>query len=578
MAESPRTAAGVDDTTGAASLYQNLTAMPVIKQVSLIIALAATIAIGVAIVLWSQNPSYTLLFGGLQGSEAADIVKSLDAQGVKYQYDSTSGTIMVPSSRVHELRLKLAAEGLPKVATSGYQLLDKEQGFGVSQFRETTQYHRALEGELAHSIAAISAVKSARVHLAMPKRTVFVRKEQEPTASVVVHLQGGRLLDEQQVNAIIHLVSSSVPNMKPSGVTVVDQNGNLLSQQSPQLGMNMSLKQLEYTRNIEQTLANRIQDLLSPLVGSKGVRAQVTAEMDFSVQEQTRENYNPDPEAVRSEQQIRERNKDQGPEGIPGALTNQPPRAGIAPEENYPGNGAKGGLAKDLQSEKITKNYELDRTITHLQSQVGTMRRLSVAVVVDDRSRIAEDGQIQRVSLSDEELSRFRNLVRDAVGVDEARGDTLSIVNISFQADSEADETIPLWHQPWFWEVMKQVAGGLAILLIIFGVLRPLLRDLTGVREREKAAEDIPDEDEEEAAQAAAMAEAQAGASGGDELSGDISNTLETMGEMAEQERLDELAQEDEDLIEKLRTQIDADPKVAALILRDWMDGKEKKK
>lgn len=569
MAELQPTASATTPPTGASMLYQNLSAMPVIKQVSLIIALAATIAIGVALVLWSQAPSYALLFGGLDSRQAADIVKALDAQAVPYQYDTNTGSLTVPAARVHELRLKLAAEGLPKSAETGYQILDKDQGFGVSQFKENVQYIRALEGELAQSIAAIAAVKSARVHLAIPKRTVFVRKEQETTESVVVNLHGS--LSEAQVNAIMHLVASSVPNMKAANVSVVDQSGNLLSQQSPNLGMNMSLKQLEYTRNIEQTLAARIQDLLSPLVGSKGVRAQVTAEVDFTKQEQTRENFNPDPEAVRSSQEIRERNKAAGPEGIPGALTNQPPQAGIAPEEDYPGKDKNGGLAKDLQSEKITKNYEIDRTITHLQSQVGTLKRLSVAVVVDDRVKTNEEGALQRMPLTEEELARFKNLVRDAVGVDEARGDNLSLVNISFQSEAEEDVGLPIWQQAWFWDVMKQVAGGLAVLLIIFGVLRPLLRDLTGVKEREKLAEDLPDEDEEEAAQLAAQqADQNARLAGGDAA---IAGTLNALDEQ-QQEQLSELEKEDIDLVAHIRTQIEADPKVAAKVLREWMTDK----
>ncbi|MBP7900514.1 MAG: flagellar M-ring protein FliF [Gammaproteobacteria bacterium] len=569
MAELQSTANASTSPTGASVLYQNLSAMPVIKQVSLIIALAATIAIGVALVLWSQAPSYALLFGGLDNRQAADIVKALDAQAIPYQYDTNTGSLTVPAARVHELRLKLAAEGLPKSAETGYQILDKDQGFGVSQFKENVQYIRALEGELAQSIAAISSVKSARVHLAIPKRTVFVRKEQETTASVVVNLHGS--LSEAQVNAVMHLVASSVPNMKAANVSVVDQSGNLLSQQSPNLGMNMSLKQLEYTRNIEQTLAARIQDLLSPLVGSKGVRAQVTAEVDFTVQEQTRENFNPDPEAVRSSQEIRERNKAAGPEGIPGALTNQPPQAGIAPEEDYPGKDKNGGLAKDLQSEKVTKNYEIDRTITHLQSQVGTLKRLSVAVVVDDRVKANEEGALQRTPLTDEELARFKNLVRDAAGVDEARGDNLSLVNISFQSEAEEDTSLPIWQQAWFWDVMKQVAGGLAVLLIIFGVLRPLLRDLTGVKEREKLVEDLPDESEEEAAQLAAQQASQnSKLAGGDAA---IAGTLNALDEQ-QQEQISELEKEDIDLVAHIRTQIDADAKVAAKVLREWMSEK----
>ncbi len=566
MAEIERTAAGVDNPSRASALYQNLTGMPIVKQVSLIIALAATVAIGVAIVLWSQAPNYTLLYGGLKAQDAADIVKAIETKGIKYQLDSNTGSISVPSSKVHELRLHLASEGLPKAAEGGmggYQLLDKDQGFGVSQFKENIQYLRALEGELAQSVASIGSVKSARVHLAVPKRAVFVRKEQEASASVIVSLQGSSL-SEAQVNAIVHLIASSVPNLKPAAVSVVDQNGNLLSQQNQSVGMNMSLKQLEYTRNIEQTLAGRIHDLLTPLVGSKGVKAQVTAEVDFSIQEQTRENFNPDPEAVRSSQEIRERNKNGGPEGIPGALTNQPPQAGIAPEQDYPGKGKAGGLSNDLQSEKITRNFELDRTITHLQSQTGSVRRLSVAVVVDDRLKAGENGNLQRVGLSEDELTRIRSLVRDAVGVDEARGDTLSVINLSFQQSPEDEAgVVEFWQQPWFWELMKQVAGGLAVLLIVFGLLRPLLRDLTGVKEKEKNEDGLTQEEEEEAAQWAAMTGGKQGINGAlDAMSSVNAATAEA------------LAVEDATVTDKIRSFIDQDPKVAAKVVRNWMNEK----
>lgn len=570
MAEIERTAAGTENPSRASALYQNLTGMPIVKQVSLIIALAATVAIGVAIVLWSQEPSYTLLYGGLKPQEAADIVKAIESKGVKYQLDSGSGSISVPSSKVHELRLFLASEGLPKQTegAGGYQLLDKDQGFGVSQFKENVQYLRALEGELAQSVASIGAVKSARVHLAIPKRAVFVRKEQEASASVIVSLNGGSL-SEQQVNAIVHLIASSVPNLKPASVSVVDQSGNLLSQANQSAGMNMSLKQLEYTRNIEQTLASRIQDLLTPLVGAKGVKAQVTAELDFSIQEQTRENYNPDPDALRSSQEIRERNKNGGPEGIPGALTNQPPQAGISPEKDYPGKGKSGGMGDDLQSEKITKNYELDRTITHLQSQTGSIRRLSVAVVVDDRLKAGNDGTMQRMGLSEDELTRIRSLVRDAVGVDEARGDTLSVINLSFQQSTEEDATgIPteFWQQPWFWDLMKQLAGGLAVLLLVFGLLRPLLRDLTGVKEIEKNEDGLTAEEEEEAEQWASM-------SGVANVQG-INGALNAMNSANAGNAEALAAGEDATVADQIRSLIDQDPKIAAKVVRNWMNDK----
>ncbi len=214
-------------------------------------------------------------------------------------------------------------------------------------------------------------MKSARVLLGMPKRSVFVRKQQEPTASVTVKLYPGRSLSEEQVNAIVYLVSSSIPNMKPKGVTVVDQQGNLLTSDSHSGIMNVSLKQLGYTRQVEDTLSRRIVRLLTPVAGGDHkVRAQVTAELDFTQQEQTRENYEPDPEAIRSEQEIKEINRNEGPMGIPGALTNQPPRAGIAPEEGY--DPERDPNLKNSK-EKTTKNYELDRTVSHIKNSVGTI-------------------------------------------------------------------------------------------------------------------------------------------------------------------------------------------------------------
>ncbi len=411
-------------------LLKNLTSLSVAKQVSLVIALAASVALAVGIILWSQSTNYTLLFGSMDAKDMSEVIQTLDQENVPYKIEEGSGAILVPNEMVHSLRLKLAAQGYPKQAPTGYQLLDIDQGFGISQFKETAQYQRALEGELAKSVSTINSVKSARVLLGMPKRSVFVRKQQEPTASVTVKLYPGRSLSEEQVNAIVYLVSSSIPNMKPKGVTVVDQQGNLLTSDSHSGIMNVSLKQLGYTRQVEDTLSRRIVRLLTPVAGGDHkVRAQVTAELDFTQQEQTRENYEPDPEAIRSEQEIKEINRNEGPMGIPGALTNQPPRAGIAPEEGY--DPEKDPNLKNSK-EKTTKNYELDRTVSHIKNSVGTIRRLSVAVVLDDKLTLDENGDTQRTPLTEDELARYRQLVSDAVGLDEARGDTLSIVNASF--------------------------------------------------------------------------------------------------------------------------------------------------
>ncbi|WP_321324293.1 flagellar basal-body MS-ring/collar protein FliF [Thiomicrorhabdus sp.] len=543
--------------TGSA-LLNNLTSLSVAKQVSLVIALAASLALVVGIFLWSQNTNYTLLFGSVDAKDMNEIVQTLEQEGVKYRIDSSSGGILVPNDLVHSLRIKLAAAGYPKQAATGYQLLDVEQGFGISQFKETTRYHRALEGELAKSVSSINSVKSARVMLGLPKRSVFVRKQQKPSASVVVKLYPGRSLNEEQVSAIVYLVASSIPNLDAKSVTVVDQNGNLLTNSNANNGMlHMSMKQLDYTRQVEETLSNRIIRLLAPIVGGENkVRAQVTAELDFTQQEQTRENYEPDPEAIRSEQEVKEINRDQGPTGIPGALTNQPPRAGIAPEEGYK---ASNDPNLKSSSEKKTKNYELDRTVSHIKNSVGNIHRLSVAVVLDDKTSLDANGQIVRQPIAEDELLRYRRLVSDTVGLDEARGDTLSVVNASFvTAPAEVVETAPIWQETWFWNLIKQVLAGLAVLFIIFGVIRPMLKDLSKKEETYlEYPEDVPEEAEEL------------------ENVDEISRALEQMNEEVEQTAVASEAESEaeHELLEKVRTIVASDPKVAAHVIKQWMSG-----
>lgn len=540
------------------TFINNLTALPVAKQVGLVIALAATLALVVGIIMWSQAKPYTLLFGSIDPQDMNEIVQTLEQDAVPYKIDTNSGGLLVPSEQVHALRLKLAAAGYPKQAASGYQLLDQEQGFGISQFKETTQYHRALEGELAKSVASINSVKSARVMLGLPKRSVFVRKQQKPTASVAVKLYPGRSLNDEQVSSIVYLVSSSIPNMEPGDVTVVDQNGNLLTGDSRNSGsmLHMSMKQLDYTRQVEQTLSARIVDLLAPIVGGVDkVRAQVTAELDFTQEEQTRENYQPDPDAIRSEQEIREINRDKGPTGIPGALTNQPPRAGLAPEEGYtPENDPN----LKSSSEKTTKNYELDRTISHIKNSVGSIRRLSVAVVLDDKTTLNEEGLMQRVAMTDDELLRYRQLVSDTVALDETRGDTLTVVNASFAvAPEEEIESTPIWQESWFWDFIKQFLAGLAVLIIILAVIRPIMRDLS---KREEMILDYPEDVEEEVESVENVDE--------------ISKALEKMNAEVEQTAANAEAESkaEHEILEKVRAIVDTNPKVAAHVLRQWMN------
>lgn len=561
MAEQPALDPNLDaqGASKGATLLKNLSSLSVAKQVSLVIALAATIALAVGIILWSQESNYTLLYGSMDAKEMSEVIQNLDQEKVPYKIGEGSGAILIPNEQVHAVRLKLAALGYPKQAPTGYQILDIDQGFGISQFRETTRYHRALEGELAKSVSTINAVKSARVMLGLPKRSVFVRKEKEPTASVVVRLYSGRSLNEEQVNAIVYLVASSVPDMKPKNVTVVDQNGNLLTSDQQVGGMTVSLKQLDYTRQVESTLSRRIVNLLSPIVGGDHrVRAQVTAELDFTQQEHTRENYEPDPEAIRSEQEIKEINRKDGPMGIPGALTNQPPRAGIAPEEGYDPNDQDPNLKSS--KEKKTKNYELDRTVSHIKNSVGNVQRLSVAVVIDDKIGVDEEGNATKTPLTEDELQRFRRLVSDTVGLDQNRGDTLSIVNASFVKEIEDVYTGPkIWEEPWFWNLVKQVLAGIAVLIIIFGVLRPMLRDLTKQEESVlEYPEDVVEKEEPENAD-------------------EISKALEQMNEEVQEaaEEIQEESEKDKEMLEKVKAIVASDPKLAAHIIRIWLRPKE---
>ncbi len=540
-------------------LLKNITTLSVAKQVSLVIALAATVALAVGIVMWSQSTNYGLLFGSMDATDTAGIVQALDQSQVTYKLDQVTGAILVPRDQIHSLRLKLAAEGFPKQAVTGYQLLDIEQGYGISQFKEITRFHRALEGELAKSVASINAVRSARVMLGLPKRSVFVRKVQEPTASVIVQLHSGRSLDKQQVNAIVHLVASSIPNMKTKSVTVVDQQGNLLTGDTQESSFGMNVRQLDYTRELERTLSGRVINLLAPIVGGpNNVRAQVTAELDFTRTEQTKEAFNPDPRAIRSEQEIKELNRNDLAGGIPGALTNQPPRAGLAPEESYDPLADPNVQDFKLQT---TRNFEIDRTISHIKVAVGTIKRLSVAVVVDDKLSTDEEDNVIRVPLTEEELLGYRQLVMDAVGLDEARGDTLSVVNAAFSQEVFEEIAPPeVWEQPWFWDVVKQILAGLAVLIIIFGVIRPMLRDLS---KKEASFLEYPNE----------VAVDEEALENTEEISKALDNISDSVGRVAED--IAGASEEDQDLIERVKAIVDADPKLAAYTIKQWLNEKE---
>ncbi|MCB1725955.1 MAG: flagellar M-ring protein FliF [Gammaproteobacteria bacterium] len=432
-----------------------------------------------AVVLWSQAPNYAPLYGNLAEKDASQVMEALQQVGVDYRVDQASGMVMVPAAKVKELRMQLAGQGLPNSVGMGFELLQQDTGFGTSQMVEKARYQQAMQGELARTIATIGAVQSARVHLAIPKQSVFVRKRQPPSASVALRLHSGRILEEGQVEAIVHMVASSIPELEPGRVTVVDHKGRLLSGDPESREMKLSATQFEHTRRIEEHYRERIESLLAPIVGRDKVRAQVTADVDFTVTEQTQERYNPDQPALRSEQVNEEQMRGAGAGGVPGALSNQPPAAGNAPEN---AQGPEGPAADAINSSRqATRNYELDRVISHTRNSPLSLRRLSVAVVVDDISSVDADGNVSVRERTPEEIERLTDLVREAVGFDTRRGDSVRVLNSSFLSPEPVADLpeIPIWEQGWFLDTVKQVGGLLLVLVLIFVVLKPTMKRLT---------------------------------------------------------------------------------------------------
>ncbi len=536
------------------------------RQLQLIGALAAAITLIVFILFWSVEPEYKLLYGKLSDQAAGEVVQALEAAGVPYKLDAQSGEILVPADQVHDVRIKLASQGLPRAEGSGYEMLEQGSRFGTSQFMEKARYHHALEGELARTINRFESVESARVHLAIPRQSVFLRERREPSASVLVNLKPGRSLDPGQVAAIVHLVASSVPKLKPERVTVVDQSGKMLTRAPSDSELGLSQTQFEYKKKLEQEYVARIERILTPIIGFEGVRAQVDADLDFSVSEFTEERYNPDTPALRSEHTVEEERSGGLDGGIPGALTNQPPAAGVAPEQ-VPGGEAAGGAGgtPSQRSRQATYNYELDKTVSHTRVAPGRLRRLSVAVVVDDKQVLQPDGSIKREPLTPEELERIRALVKEAVGFSELRGDTLQVANVAFlgvQALPPAPPA-PLWEQPWFVQLAKQAIAILSVLLMVWLVIRPVLRALTH--------KEAPEEAAEGAAQGAAAAgegpEAVPAGSEGDEGEGEGEH--KSLPDWAKPPATAD--EEFEHMLTVLRDMVRDDPKVVAQVVKTWI-------
>ncbi|GAL58404.1 flagellar basal body M-ring protein [Pseudescherichia vulneris NBRC 102420] len=537
-------------------------------RIPLLVAGAAAIAIIVAMVLWAKQPDYRVLYSNVSDQDGGAIVTQLTQMNIPYRFSDTGGAIEVPADKVHELRLRLAQLGLPKGGAVGFELLDQEK-FGISQFSEQVNYQRALEGELARTIETLGPVKSARVHLAMPKPSLFVREQKSPSASVTVNLAPGRAMDEGQISAVVHLVSSAVAGLPPGNVTLVDQSGRLLTQSNTS-GRDLNDAQLKYAADVEGRVQRRIEAILSPIVGNGNVHAQVNAQIDFDNKEQTEEQYHPNgnpSEAVMRSRQLNESEQVGGPYpgGVPGALSNQPAPANNAPiTANTPQNGQQNQNAQQTTSTSTansagprntqrneTTNYEVDRTIRHTKMNVGDVQRLSVAVVVNYRT--LTDGK--PLPLTADQLKQIEDLTREAMGFSQQRGDTLNVVNSQFNATDESAGELPFWQQQAFIDQLMTAGRWLLVLIVAWILWRKAVRPQLVRREEERKAL-------LENAQTRQMPEEEA-------VEVRLSKDEQTQQRRANQRLSAEV------MSQRIREMSDNDPRVVALVIRQWMSGEE---
>ena len=524
-----------------------LDTIPGAKQVLLLAGVAAAIAAAIWLVLWSQGQNYTVLYGQLSDRESGQVMDALTAAGIEFKLNP-SGAVSVPESKVQEARIRLASQGLPQSDAMGIEMIQKDSALGTSSMMESVRYQSVLETELARTIVKVQGVQPARVHLALPKPSVFLRDAHKATASVMLQMYPGRRLEPGQVAAIVHLVASSVPELSPTDVTLVDQMGSLLNSPDENAESAVSTRQFEYTRKLEESYQKRIVELLEPMVGVGRVHATVTADLDFTVTEEPRENYDPQKTAVRSEQTASDMHKaGDGAVGIPGALSNEPPGTSGAPA--IPGaagtpQSAAANNAPTSSSSRSTKNFEVDRTLQYVKQPIGSLKRLSIGVVLDDWQKIDAKGKVTTVAMTDTDIKRFNQLVREAIGLKEDRGDQLNVLNQAFKSDLPLAplDALPIWQQPWAVQLAKQGVGALLVLIVAFLVLRPLMKSLT--KPPVLLAEAVP-----------------GGELGGDKLS---------LSGKAEKDAI-KLAPSFEQQVAAARSLVIQDPKRAAQVVRDWV-------
>lgn len=483
-----------DNASTAAARFASLSIQ---RQLGLMLGLAASVAIGVAVVLWSRDPDYMLLYNQISSRDATEIVDVLQKNNIPYKIEQTQGLILVAGNDLQTAKLKLAAEGLPRGLNSNYEMFSGSNTFNSSQFMETARYKQALENDLARTISQFHDIKAARVHLAIPRESAFVRDSREPSASVFVDVYSGTDLRKHTVAAIVNLVASSIPNLTSSRVTVVNQNGMLLNEGGGNNPFSNTERFQDFQQTMEQQYAQKIQDILTPLLGYGRVKAKVTADMDFTSFEQTQELYNPELAALRSEQKMEENRKiSSEAAGVPGALSNKAPEKGeLTAQKNMnnavSNNNEETSNASNFRTQS-TRNFELDKTINHTRHQPGALKRLSVAVLVDN-PEVMDEKTKKMVSkpLTPEEVAKIKDLVSQAIGLNVKRGDSINIMNSNF---AKPDPIAPIpevhfWQKNGFWSIIKQIAGAGFVLLLVFGLLRPLFKNLSAGRTSESGSD-----------------------------------------------------------------------------------------
>ncbi len=481
--------ASAEQTAALPFSFETLNNLSINQKLGAMVAVALAIAILVGSWMWSKSIDYSVLFSNISERDGGQIIASLQQMNVPYKFSEGGGAILVPATQVHDARLKLASQGLPKGGLVGFEVMENQK-LGASQFLEQVNYQRALEGELARSIQSLQAVQAARVHLAIPKSSAFLRDEQKPTASVVLNMYPGRILEPGQVAGIVHLVASSVPQLTPANISVIDQGGNLISQASdPTRDAGLDPAQLKYLRDLEASTVKRIEAIIEPIAGTGNVRAQVAADVDFSQTEQMAETYKPNPTpstAIRSQQTAETGGATPGAIGVPGALSNQPPVPATAPLTTPPAPGTPGAAnaanssLTAVTSRNATTNYELDKTIKHTKGGAGAIKRLSVAVVINYKKTPPDkDGKVKATPLNATEIQQINDLVREAMGFNKERGDTLNVANVSFNVgDKEAIPDTPIWKNPELLGMLRESVKYLAVMFVAFLLWNKMLKPL----------------------------------------------------------------------------------------------------